>query len=169
MSASSSVFKSKLIGSWKLVSYTATAVNDASDIIHPLGEGCRGRAIYSHDGYISAHIQSNNVKPYSSGRYTANAEELADAAKKTLTYTGSFRLVSDDSDPEHKATVYYDVEASIPTTWVGTTEVRELEIEDGPDGESYLYLRPPGSVDINGVQRTVQVKTIRARDNSSRL
>lgn len=164
-----SSFLSRLLGSWEILSYTATSIHDPSDIIHPLGKDCRGRAIFSPDGYISAHIQSRNVKPYASGRYSADKDELADAARKTLTYTGSFRLEESKRDPRRKATVSYEVEMSIPTTWVGTTEVRELEIERGKDGRLYLSLGPPGTVEMNGVERKVVVKTIKARDNLVRL
>lgn len=169
MSDKAAAFRSRILGSWRLISYTAAAIDNPTDIIYPLGQNCVGRAMYSHDGYISAHIQSSNVKPYSSGRYAAHKDELADAAGKTLSYTGAFRLEADESDPETKATVYYDVEVALPTTWVGTTEVRALRLERGDDGEDYLYLGPPGAVDMNGTQRIVEVKTVRARDMSSRL
>lgn len=169
MADKTATFRSRLLGSWKLISYTATSVDDPSDIVYPLGKYCVGRAIYSHDGYISAHIQSSNIKPYSSGRYAAHKDELADAAAKILTYTGTFRLEADEWDPENKATIYYDVEVSLPTTWVGTTEVRALRIEIGDDGEEYLYLGPPVAVDMNGTMRVVEVKTVRAMNMSSKL
>ena len=163
-----SSFQPRLTGSWKLIHYKATSVVDPNDIVYPLGKDCRGRAIYSPDGYISAHIQSSSIQAYSGGRYAGTKDELADAAKKTLTYTGAFRLEEDEAEPTKKATVYYNVEISMPTNWVGTTEVRELEIVD-EGGESYLYLRPPGTVDVGGVQRKVEVKTVKARDNANKL
>ena len=58
---------------------------------------------------------------------------------------------------------------SIPTTWVGTTEIRELEIVDGNDGMEYLYLRPPGTMLIGRVERSVEVRTARAKSSCSRL
>ena len=165
-------FRSRLTGSWNLISYTATSTSNPSDIVYPLGKSCRGRAIFSTDGYVSAHIQSSDIRPYSDGRFHASAEELCNAAKRTLTYTGAFRLeegqcgAEGNAESNGKATIYYDVEISLPPNWIGTTEVRELEMMDGDDGETYLYLRPPGTVEIAGVTRQAEVKTVRARDNS---
>jgi hypothetical protein len=164
----SSTFHEQLLGAWELVFYTATAANDASDVIHPLGPGCRGQAIFTEDGYMSAHIQSAAIKPYSSGRFEASREELADAAAKTLTYAANYRL---EVQSGQQALIYYDVNIAIPTNWVGTTEIRELKIQDDDDGKACLYLGPPGTVVINGVERKVVVKTIRAppREVMSRL
>ena len=170
MSSATSSFRSRLIGSWNLISYEAISTADASDIVYPLGKTCRGRAIFSPDGYVSAHIQSSDIQPYSEGRFHAHADELANAARRTLTYTGAYRLEEkrgeDISGNRRKATIYYQVEISLPPNWIGTTEIRELEMIDGEDGEIYLYLRPQGTVEMAGATRQGVVKTRRAMDNS---
>ncbi len=157
-------FLNSLIGTWNLISYTAASVTDPSDILLPLG-ACRGRAIFSLDGYVSAYIQATNIQPYSEGRFHASTEELANAAKRTIAYTAPYRL-EEDKAQSSKATIYYDVEMSMPPNWIGTTEIRVLEIEKGDDGDMYMYLRPPGTVELGGVVRKVEVKTRRAGDNS---
>lgn len=157
-------FLNRLIGTWNLVSYTATSVTDPFDVVLPLG-ACRGRAIFSADGYVSAYIQATNIQSYSEGRFHASTQELANAAKRTIAYTAPYRL-EEDSAQSNKATIYYDVEMSMPPNWIGTTEIRELEFVEAENGDMYLYLRPPGTVELGGVVRKVEVKSRRARDNS---
>jgi hypothetical protein len=157
-------FLNRLIGTWNLISYAATSVTDPSDVVFPLGV-CRGRAIFSADRYVSAYIQATNIQSYSEGRFHASTQELANAAKRTIAYTAPYRL-EEDNTQSNKATIYYDVEMSMPPNWIGTTEIRELEFEEGKDGELYLYLRPPGTVELGGVVRKVEVKSSRAGDNS---
>ncbi len=128
-------FLNSLIGTWNLISYTAASVTDPSDILLPLG-ACRGRAIFSLDGYVSAYIQATNIQPYSEGRFHASTEELANAAKRTIAYTAPYRL-EEDKAQSSKATIYYDVEMSMPPNWIGTTEIRVLELEKGEDGGIY--------------------------------
>jgi len=157
-------FLNRLIGTWNLISYTATSITDPLNVVLPLG-ACRGRAIFSADGYVSAYIQATNIQSYSEGRFHASAQELANAAKRTIAYTAPYRL-EEDITHSNKATIYYDVEMSMPPNWIGTTEIRELEFEEGENGDMFMYLRPPGTVEVGGMVRKVEVKTVRARDNS---
>jgi hypothetical protein len=116
---------------------------------------------------MSAHIQSRSLAPFAWGAKKTTAAELADAAAKTVTYSASYHL---QVHSETKATIYYDVTMAIPTTWVGTTEVRELEFEIDEAGKRYLYLSP-GTRQTGKVERKVVVKSMKAepRDILSRL
>jgi hypothetical protein len=154
-------FYSRLLGTWNLISFTATSTRDPNNLVHPLGENCRGRAIYSPDGYASTYIQSKDLQLSSDGRTSQSSSELAEVAKKTISYSGRFRLELDKVQPLTRATVYYDVEMSIPTSWIGKTEIRELEMIE-VDGETQLWFRNPGSKDSQGFDRDILVKTVRA-------
>lgn len=152
-------FHVRLIGAWDILYYKATSTSDLNDVIYPLGAECKGRGIFSPAGYNSAHIQASDIVPYEAGRgFRAAEKELASAARKTLTYTAKYRL---EEHSATKATIYYDIDVSLPPNWIGMTEVRELEVEVDGEGRENLYLRPPGTSDINGVERRVEVKTIR--------
>ena len=159
----STSFRDRLIGTWDLISYAAIATADSTDIVYPLGEHAVGRAIFSKDGYVSAYIQARDITPYSGGRYGGSRQdELADAARKSINYTGPFFL--DEKPGTMKQRIEYDVQMSLPPNWKHTTEVRLLEMWE-EDQEWYLSLGLEEPVTI-GVERVVKVTTRRAKDNS---
>lgn len=157
-------FRSRLTGTWDLISYAAISLTNPEDVVYPLGPDCVGRAIFSADGYVSAYIQAADIQPYASGReFGATQTELAGAAKKTISYTAPFYL--DEVEGSMKQRIEYDVQMSLPPNWKGAMEVRLLEMwEDG--GECFLSLAPDRHVEIGGVERVAKVMTRSARDNS---
>ena len=162
-------FRSKLIGTWDLISYAATSINNPEDAVYPLGNDCIGRAIFSADGYVSAYIQAADIGPYSSGReFGASHAELATAAKKTISYTAPFHLddskIDVGSDGRMRQKIEYDVQMSLPPNWKGEVEVRILEMWE-EDGHLFLSLAPDRMTEIGGVQREVKVVTRKAPDN----
>jgi hypothetical protein len=158
-------FRSRLTGTWDLISYAAISLTSPKDVVYPLGSDCVGRAIFSADGYVSAYIQAADIAPYSSGReFSATQAELAAAAKKTVSYTAPFYL--DEVEGSMKQRIEYDVQMSLPPNWKGGMEVRLLEMWED-EGELFLSLAPDRNVKIGGVERVVKIVSRKARDNFS--
>lgn len=83
--------RSKLIGAWELVEYRAILESDPSDIIYPMGRDCNGIIMYTPDGYMSAQLQIPGQPPFKVNDLNGGStEELAEAGKNYLAYTGPF-------------------------------------------------------------------------------
>lgn len=62
--------RAALIGTWRLVSYEATSVDDG-EVVRPYGEHPLGLIMYTADGYMSAQITTPDRPLFgSSGRST---------------------------------------------------------------------------------------------------
>ena len=86
MSSTRHRLKSRLVGRWRLVSYTACA--DGAEPVHPLGAGARGVLDYSREGQVSVHIMGAGYFAYY-GYYTVD--------EKAATVTHHLELCSDRS------------------------------------------------------------------------
>jgi hypothetical protein len=130
-----------LIGTWRLVSYEATAVEDG-DVVLPYGEHPLGILMYSADGYMSAQIAGRDRASFDAGRQEyARPEELAEAARHYLAYTGRFRV------PDG-TTVVHEVVVSLFPNWTGGAQLRVARLE----GRT-LQLALPAPVSVAGKQR----------------
>lgn len=151
-----------MIGSWELVSYTSTNQSDPSDILYPMTKHCKGIIIYSGDGYMSAQLQVLDIQHYAKGWRQGSQEELAQAAKKTMAYTGPFYL---EEVPGTKQTLYHHMDISVPPNWIDGTQIRLAEMVE-EDGLQYLYLGPSTPTENNGVSRDIRLKWRRLKDNT---
>ncbi|ASQ99715.1 hypothetical protein CGL27_47950 [Streptomyces sp. 11-1-2] len=134
--------RSALIGTWCLVSYEATAVDDG-EVVRPYGEHPVGIIMYSADGYMSAQIAKPGRPSFDEERQEyGSQEELADAARNYLAYTGRFRI------PDG-GTVVHEVILSLFPNWMSGAQLRVAHL----DG-SRLQLALPAAVSIHGKQRT---------------
>lgn len=79
-----------------------------------LGEGCTGKIMYTHDGYMSVLKQHKWVPGYKGYWLEGTPEERANAAGKTLTYSGTFSL-SDRAGDE--GVVIHYLQDSLPPNW----------------------------------------------------
>jgi hypothetical protein len=78
---------SRLVGSWKLSSWTIQIVGgDASE---PFGPNPKGRALFTPDGFAAFIIVGANRKP------ATNSDEAAALLKSLNVYTGKFSIDGD--------------------------------------------------------------------------
>lgn len=153
--------RSKLIGAWELVEYRAILESDPSDIIYPMGRDCNGIIMYTPDGYMSAQLQIPGQPPFKINDLNGGStEELAEAGKNYLAYTGPFYLSDSSNGPvlQHHMT-----NCSFPN-WLENTQRRIVKITD-EGGERFLTLAPDAASMIEGKMRIAQLKWRRLRDN----
>jgi hypothetical protein len=131
-----------LVGTWRLVSYEATGVDDR-EVVHPFGERPLGLLVHTADGYMSAQITRPDRPLFDEDRLeNGRPEELAEAARNYLAYAGPFRVTDND-------TVVHDVTLSLFPNWMGEAQPRVATL----DGE-VLRLALTTPVQIWGKLRT---------------
>ncbi|WP_326827743.1 lipocalin-like domain-containing protein [Streptomyces sp. NBC_01318] len=134
--------RAALIGTWRLVSYEATAVDDG-EVVRPYGEHPLGLIMYTSDGYMSAQITTPHRPLFEEERQEyGSPEELAEAARHYLAYTGSFRVPDGD-------TVVHEVTLYLYPNWMGNGQTRVVRL----DGRT-LQLAPPTPLSVGARQRT---------------
>lgn len=112
----------KLIGTWKLHSYTMMKKN--GDITYPLGEDCEAYLIYTADGHVSAQMSKVGRKPYASGDlHEGSIEEMAQAAHGYMAYAGTYTL-----DLENNK-IMHNIEISMNPTWEHQSQVRYINYD----------------------------------------
>jgi hypothetical protein len=105
--------RERLVGCWRLVGYSETT--DGGEATHPLGDHPLGTILYTPDGYMS--VQLVKPAPYPEGQQpTAYA----------IAYSGPFEV------NEQTRTVAHQVQISVIPSWVGTTQIRQVQFPE-PD------------------------------------
>jgi hypothetical protein len=136
--------KHNFVGTWKLVSVTATT-DKGETIKDAYGARPEGLLTYTANGRVTGLEAYDGRKPLSSGdRESAPVEERADAFSKFISYAGTYKVAGNK--------VTYHIEASSLPNEVDTSLVNEFRFE-GPDR---FALRTPSLV-RNGT-RQVQEK-----------
>ncbi|WP_328891738.1 lipocalin-like domain-containing protein [Streptomyces sp. NBC_00316] len=134
----------KLLGAWRLVSYTATSTD--GEVIHPLGLTPNGLIVYTPDGYMSAQLARGDRPPMRSARLEdAATDELAQAAVDYLSYGGPFEV----TDP---TTIEHHVTTSLFPNWIGQPQVRKVSFAG-----SLLKLSVTTPTRLWGAQRTAEL------------
>jgi hypothetical protein len=129
---------SALVGTWQLESWTARDEQGTSE--HPFGPSPTGLLVITADGWMSVLLTASDRPnfPTSSNPFGEPPEQSA-AFVTCISYAGRYR-----SDGDRLMTTVYV--SSIPN-WVGTEQIREVELADDT-----LVLRPlpialpPGSI-----------------------
>jgi hypothetical protein len=102
--------RERLAGCWRLASYeVSAAAGDPAD--RPLGDRPLGTILYTSDGYMSAQL----ARP---GPYDGDDDE-PDAYY--IAYSGPY-----DVD-EQAGTVAHHVQVSVIPSWLGTTQIRQVQ------------------------------------------
>jgi hypothetical protein len=101
----------RLIGCWRLVEYCETG--DGGEVTHPLGEHPLGSILYTPDGYMSAQL----AKP---GPYADDQRPTA----YLIAYSGPFEV------DEQTSTVAHQVQVSVIPSWLGTTQIRQVQFPE---------------------------------------
>ena len=161
--APSQSLRSRLIGAWELVSFTAADVDDPSNIVHPMSESVQGIIMYTPDGYMSAQLQrpSSAQKPVKD-QSAAPAKDLASRYDNDYNgYTGEFYL---EEKPGQEPLLRHHMKLSSYADWLGNTQRRLVELsEEG--GKEFLTVRPEGPMKLDGVTRNFAIKWRRLPKN----
>lgn len=114
--------KDSLVGTWKLVSTTAT--NDKGDVNQAVlgGKHPSGLFTYTADGRMMAIISDDGRKPLSvADRVSAPAEERAQAYSTFMAYAGRYTFSCDK--------VVHHVEIASLQNWVNTDQTRMVTLQ----------------------------------------
>lgn len=130
--------KEQVIGGWELIEYVSESKSDRSQKNYPMGNDVQGMLVYSSNGSMSVHLQLPGQTPFQSDSPLKGSEqELAEAAKRCLAYSGSFTV----EEEGRTSSIQHDIiNCSFPN-WQGTKQRRFASIES-IDGETVLELTP---------------------------
>jgi len=136
--------KDKIIGTWKLVSWTYT--NENNEVVDFFGKDPEGILMYDKHGYMNAQLMklgrpAINAKALGEG----TPEEIALAYKGYAAYYGRYF----ESAPGE---LTHEVEGSLFPNWVGGKETRYAKFE----GDFLILSAPP--VVVNGKPVLFNVK-----------
>lgn len=153
--------RQQLVGAWELVEYSAYHKEDPSSKVFPMGKDAQGIIMYTHTGYVSAQLQIPGqphfkVEDLSGG----SKDELAEAGKNYLAYTGPFYLDESGDEPllqHHMST------CSFPN-WLGNTQRRLVKITKEAE-DVYLTLGAEGEIMIMNEMRTPRLIWRRLPEN----
>ena len=122
--------------------------------------------IYTASGHMSAQLQfpSSSIPTYSGGAHKGTEAEFADAARKTMAYSGPFYL---EEVPGNRQRLFHHMDLSLPPNWVGETQLRVAEMRDEGEDGLFLTLGPEANVTDRGVERVVRLRWRKVGDNSS--
>jgi hypothetical protein len=132
-----------LVGTWNLVSYTIMN-EEGIKIAEPFGPSPRGLLIYTENGFMSGQLMSASRPLWSSDLpRKASTEEKALAFDTYLSYCGTYE--------QHGNRVIHHVMTSLIPNWVGTDQIRLMQL----DGNLLTLSVPP--IPGKGKMRTVQL------------
>lgn len=131
-----------LVGTWRLVSASASIGNDKRDET-PFGPSPSGLLIYTREGTMSASISYGNRKALSADRVAASIEERAEAFATFFAYAGRYSI--------NGGSVIHHVEVASVPNWVNTDLARVIVRQ----GNRMTLRTPPLAVD--GKMRTSEL------------
>lgn len=113
--------KDTVVGTWKLVSVTATTDKGVVDKA-ALGQNPSGLLTYTADGRMMAIISDDGRKPLSvADRVSAPAEERAQAYSTFMAYAGRYTYTCDK--------VVHHIEVASLQNWVSTDQTRFVTLQ----------------------------------------
>src|SRR5258706_15880152 len=117
--------RERLVGCWRLVEFSVTAP-DGGAAEHSLGTHPLGTILYTPDGYMSAQL----AKP---GPYADDQQPDAYA----IAYSGPYDV------NEQVSTVAHQVQVSVIPSWLGTTQIRQVQFPEADTLELSAAERSP--------------------------
>jgi hypothetical protein len=146
------MLKDKLLGMWKLRSFTGT--DEAGETVHIMGEDVTGFICYSQDGWVSVQILRADRPRYDvpDTELGSDAQTLA-AARGMFAYAG--RFVTDDDNQ----IVYHELEFSLIPNWIGSRQKRYVRFED--DGNTLVLTADPVRIGKDGKKRNTALTWVR--------
>lgn len=129
--------RQSLIGAWRLVEYKITPAN-GGEPSYPLGKDADGIIMYTPDGYMSAQLMQKGAPKFAVADLSGGTqEELAEAMKRYLAYSGGFEVKEVDGKPH----LSHRMQVSSYPNWLGNVQQRVIKL----DGE-YLQLGTDGPI-----------------------
>lgn len=117
-------FREALIGAWELIEYSIEDKEKSGEKFYPLGKDATGFILYTPDGYMSAQMMASGRPVYASGRlHTGTIDEMAQAAKGYMAYSGPYEVEEDTN------ILYHHMNVSMNPTWVGQTQQRFVKLD----------------------------------------
>lgn len=124
-----SLFLSKLIGTWVLLEYRTESLK-SKQVEWPFGSCPKGILIYSPEGYMSAQVMRPGTPKHQGQEFLSGTDEqLAEAMRHYLAYSGRFTVPDMASTEKSTRRVIHEVEMSSYPNWIGTTQERVAHIE----------------------------------------
>jgi hypothetical protein len=112
----------KLVGTWKLVSFSAQ--DPSGQVSYPFGKNAQGRLIYEANGRMAVQLMNPDRPRFASNDLLRTSEaEVRAAFDGYAAYYGSYSV-----DPGQGLMVHH-VEAAHLPNWVGTGQVRHFEFQ----------------------------------------
>lgn len=145
------MLKEKLLGTWKLSSFTGTDEN--GETIHIMGEGATGFICYSQDGWVSVEILRANRPRYDvPDTELGSDEQTLAAARGMFAYAGNFT-----TDDENQI-VYHELEFSLIPNWIGSRQKRYVQFEDD---NTLVLTADPVRIGKDGKRRNTALRWVR--------
>jgi len=116
--------RDEITGAWRLMRWETRAVDGSVSL--PYGEVLTGLLLFTASGYMSGQIMLPESEPIEP------APAVVAGPQRYIAYCGPFQL------DESNMRLTTRVQASVARSWVGTDQVRDVELE----GDT-LVLRPP--------------------------
>lgn len=115
-------YKDKLIGTWKLESFTGTDNDGITEDI--MGIDISGFICYSTDGWVSVEIMKNNRPRYDIPDIERGSDDQTLAAAR-----GMFAYAGEYVVDEENAIVWHNIEFSLIPNWIGSKQKRYIHME----------------------------------------
>jgi hypothetical protein len=146
------MLQEKLLGTWKLASFTGTDENN--ETVHIMGEDATGFICYSQDGWVSVQILRANRPRYDvPDTELGSDEQTLAAARGMFAYAGRFTVDEDDQ------IVYHNLEFSLIPNWIGSRQKRYVQFED--NGSTLILTADPVRIGKDGKRRNTALRWVR--------
>lgn len=140
----------ELAGAWRLRSFTFTDAD--GNAIHPLGENPAGFVLITPDGYLALNFMAGGRAGFAADDlFGGNEEERARAVGEVVAFAGPCQFDG------HAVSV--NVEFSVFPNWIGSTQVRNVEISG-----DMLVLTTQGANMFAGALRRAEARLVRASE-----
>lgn len=147
------MLKEKLLGTWKLASFTGT--DEEGETVHIMGEGATGFICYAQDGWVSVEILRANRPRYDvPDTELGTDEQTLAAARGMFAYAGNFTV------DEENQIVYHELEFSLIQNWIGSRQKRYVHFED--NGATLLLTADPVRIGKDGKRRRTALRWVRS-------
>lgn len=146
------MLKEKLLGTWKLQSFTG--MDESGKATHIMGDGATGFICYSQDGWMSVEILRAGRPRYDvPDTELGSDEQTLAAARGMFAYAGRFTV------DEENQIVYHDLEFSLIPNWIGSRQKRYVDFRD--DGNTLILTADPARIGKDGKKQSVTLVWVR--------
>ncbi len=146
------MLKDKLLGTWKLASFTGT--DEDGNTVHIMGEDASGFICYSQDGWVSVQILRAGRPRYDvPDTELGTDEQTLAAARGMFAYAGRYFV------DEENRTVYHELEFSLIPNWIGSRQKRYVSFEN--DGSTLVLAADPVRIGRDGKRRRTALRWVR--------